>query len=692
MEINKNEIRIDLAVPSDGWAHVVVGGRNGIYHSLTTGMQGALLEVCGEISREKDSDVLFYNTDFWSNVNVRSFRMEYDEQNDIVVLFFCEFDLDENRFFVHSSAVITRDKKCFSDLIPVEGNPSYAEGGTRVLKSTSTANLMFAIKQPRYMREKDEEMWAFRKMWGSMVLFFDNHYLSIDTCNQFISFMGAKGFRKLKASRESDAIIGIPLAAVTEPPSYVAYVDKVNYTTRGFARIERIDGHTKPLCVLRTFFVSDEIIVEGARVYASGEKIYKYQKDLYGSYKRTNFVGSPLSWDFTMEIPSRDIVSGTAFEHIIDVFEDVPFGMDIACKSLYYMLQYPILEQMCKINELKWFMLKVFRQSKFLMNPLEVLKQCFGVLDLKAGTIWGKIGINRYQAKKFIPLLEDAIPEVSKCQKVAESFSFICLLKMIGCGCDFSGNLFVSMFRFDYMNISHLDRKSSDELFNIAQGMMVKNEEYCTFSAPSFMFSKFCHVLGHLTKKFGLKNSLKNAWVLSRERRNARVINNFNDYYSICHDIGVTPHPFFLNEADITNAHNDVMNRRVIISNSIKMEKWKDSMKKSRCYEWEYEDDSFMSTTPREPIDVVNEGCDLHHCVGHYVNRIIEGSTNIMFIRKKEDTLKPFFTVEIDNSGVIRQVHGFGNRNADTEPGLVEYVNRWAKDRGLSLSDYDIIR
>ena len=75
-----------------------------------------------------------------------------------------------------------------------------------------------------------------------------------------------------------------------------------------------------------------------------------------------------------------------------------------------------------------------------------------------------------------------------------------------------------------------------------------------------------------------------------------------------------------------------------------------------------------------------------------YVERVAGGATNIMFIRKKDEPNKPFFTVEVTNQKMIAQVHGFANRNADTEPLLTEFVEEWAKKKGLTVGTINMVR
>ena len=62
--------------------------------------------------------------------------------------------------------------------------------------------------------------------------------------------------------------------------------------------------------------------------------------------------------------------------------------------------------------------------------------------------------------------------------------------------------------------------------------------------------------------------------------------------------------------------------------------------------------------------ELINEGRSLNHCVGTYADRYAAGKTTIMFIRKKENPDKPYYTVEIVKDTVI-QVRGLNNCQPD---------------------------
>jgi hypothetical protein len=148
----------------------------------------------------------------------------------------------------------------------------------------------------------------------------------------------------------------------------------------------------------------------------------------------------------------------------------------------------------------------------------------------------------------------------------------------------------------------------------------------------------------------------------------------------------------FKDEEEICAMHDAANVIYNLKRNEYRAKAFKEQLKKVEKLEYENKDDDFCVVIPTEPGDLANEGLELHHCVKSYIEKVADGNTNIVFIRKKDEKEKPFFTVEVSNDKTIEQVHGFGNRNADTESGLTEFVNRWARNKHLRLQNINKVR
>ena len=101
----------------------------------------------------------------------------------------------------------------------------------------------------------------------------------------------------------------------------------------------------------------------------------------------------------------------------------------------------------------------------------------------------------------------------------------------------------------------------------------------------------------------------------------------------------------------------------------------------------EWEDRNFKIILPKNSRELVLEGEALHHCVGSYVQQVVDEKCLILFIRRKGNEEKPFFTMEYDLNGKIQQIKGMSNYTiADIPPSnqqlrrsLEIFLIRWGK-------------
>lgn len=70
--------------------------------------------------------------------------------------------------------------------------------------------------------------------------------------------------------------------------------------------------------------------------------------------------------------------------------------------------------------------------------------------------------------------------------------------------------------------------------------------------------------------------------------------------------------------------------------------------------------DSFMIIVPKDAQAIKEEGRNLHHCVGGYVDKVAKGLTMILFVRRTSAPDKSFFTMEWKD-GKVAQCRGYKN-------------------------------
>lgn len=96
---------------------------------------------------------------------------------------------------------------------------------------------------------------------------------------------------------------------------------------------------------------------------------------------------------------------------------------------------------------------------------------------------------------------------------------------------------------------------------------------------------------------------------------------------------------------------------------------------------YEYENGEYKIIVPQTLMDIVLEGRALHHCVGsseRYFDRIEDRETYICFLRRQSAHGVPFYTIEVEPGGTIRQHRSY----LDEEPGIEEirgFLREWQK-------------
>ena len=102
--------------------------------------------------------------------------------------------------------------------------------------------------------------------------------------------------------------------------------------------------------------------------------------------------------------------------------------------------------------------------------------------------------------------------------------------------------------------------------------------------------------------------------------------------------------------------------------------------------------ESFSILSPKSISDIVFEGNQLNHCVGSYTERIISDSCRVYFLRKNKEKEKPWVTIAVspysENLYSISMVKQ--KLNFDPPKNAVMAILKWAKEKGLKITDYYI--
>lgn len=100
----------------------------------------------------------------------------------------------------------------------------------------------------------------------------------------------------------------------------------------------------------------------------------------------------------------------------------------------------------------------------------------------------------------------------------------------------------------------------------------------------------------------------------------------------------------------------------------------------------EYRNDELSIVVPKSLNDLVVEGNALNHCVASYIDRVINGSSKIFFVRKNDELELPFVTCELNRENRMIQIRG--KNNSDPSEEVMDFANKWLKYvRGGQISE-----
>ena len=92
----------------------------------------------------------------------------------------------------------------------------------------------------------------------------------------------------------------------------------------------------------------------------------------------------------------------------------------------------------------------------------------------------------------------------------------------------------------------------------------------------------------------------------------------------------------------------------------------------SHVYDFGYKD--LMILVPKSGTQIVKEGQVLHHCGARYVDEVGNQNTMILFVRRKDNPDKQFYTLEWKD-GVVKQCYGF--KDCDMTDEVKEFVKEF---------------
>lgn len=228
-------------------------------------------------------------------------------------------------------------------------------------------------------------------------------------------------------------------------------------------------------------------------------------------------------------------------------------------------------------------------------------------------------------------------------------------------------------------------------------GRTIGDEEICWMVKEEFEPNDLKFVLDQMSicqiRHYLVKQSEKSGDDISH------VLQVWNDYLSMAKRLGMDIH-----DSIIYRTRNLQLRHKEAV---LKIEEMKRGIRRRELEEkyvgfqkhlidvkekYEFSDGEYQVIAPKSIDDILYEGDTLHHCVNKtdtYFDRIVSKESYILFLREKENPKVPFYTLEVEPDGTIRQKRAeFNRQNKDIDK-VTSFLTLWQKEIQKRLTKKD---
>lgn len=139
--------------------------------------------------------------------------------------------------------------------------------------------------------------------------------------------------------------------------------------------------------------------------------------------------------------------------------------------------------------------------------------------------------------------------------------------------------------------------------------------------------------------------------IFARYRAN-RELSTILEYIKICRFMGKIPQK----EKDFHREYKDTLTTYYLTKEEYDTKAMYDNYEKQRkAFTFSY--GNYEIVVPQTPQDIIREGAEMHHCVGGYVNDVVQNKTYIVFVRNKENLTIPYITAQVKLNGELGQYY-----------------------------------
>ena len=430
----------------------------------------------------------------------------------------------------------------------------------------------------------------------------------------YVKKQGIKGAGKGKESKLVDKLTAIPLSdysgfAEKYPP---IKIDNVSYYSNTISDIMFCERVNEEWSVLRMFKRNID--------FTTHKETLKETERMYLNDNGANRIATPTEngwiparqfkeWYNYYYLANRDEAMKICprLKYIIPLFESNNMTDQRHMKRyLMTTLRFPELEQLIKLGFVDYA--KAIAKSSY--PKAEIKKDFGGYYKEKEKTLLKKVGLTKHQFDTHMSHYR------------SDRYNSI------------DGTPLAKMREYFGDDLIHLDNATFDKYY----------KAFFTISNRAYGFYRYVDMLDLDFNKF-----MKNAIRLGEKNSNVYVLLNdtMGSYLSLRTGTQPNINWYFDSYSELVRTHDAVdglkrqqeLERRAAwnaeeAERLKKMDKKREEIDKKRK-DYEYEDDLYMIRLPQSGTEITNEGLLQSICIGGYVARHSEGSTNLFFLRKR---------------------------------------------------------
>lgn len=184
-------------------------------------------------------------------------------------------------------------------------------------------------------------------------------------------------------------------------------------------------------------------------------------------------------------------------------------------------------------------------------------------------------------------------------------------------------------------------------------------------------------------------------------KKAAQVISQYEDYMDMCNKLHrQIDDEMVYRPRDLKRRHDEAVKEIELRRAKLDAEKYSIKFGEAEKVlqeikdKFEYTGERYMILVPEKIVDIVKEGRALHHCAGatdRYFDRIKQHETYICFLRKTKEPETPYYTIEVEPGGTIRQHRGMYDEEPEIEQ-VKPFLREWQQTirKRMKKKDHDL--